>query len=309
MNELCPSLLWIHKFTLLWRHNGCDGVSNHQPHDCLLNHLFRRRSKKHQSSASLAFLWGFHRSPVNSPHKRPVNQCADQRKHQSSASLAFVHWIPRTNGKQRGKCFHLMTSSCMGVFIYYFTAVAWKFGRRDVLLYMHLYVEFIFLLSFLMDLTCGNRNRDRDCFRNASISHMDHHMSSLNRFLRCSCKQNLNWIYAIYLVLFCTLFPIADTLFTPSCGQIHIFNDLHCFNGYIHVTFVLTNIRKEQNARHLTACRWWHKTHPFMDWEMLLHLHTRCFYSKANPINEPIRTWHGNSTSSWENVTKTMFVS
>ena len=42
----------------------------------------------------------------------------DQRKHQSSASLAFVwwihrdRWIPRTNGQLRGKCFHLMTSSC-----------------------------------------------------------------------------------------------------------------------------------------------------------------------------------------------------
>ena len=29
-----------------WRHNECDGVSNHQTHDCLLNCLFRRRSKK-----------------------------------------------------------------------------------------------------------------------------------------------------------------------------------------------------------------------------------------------------------------------
>ena len=29
-----------------WRHNGRDGVSNHQPHDCLLNRLFGRRSKK-----------------------------------------------------------------------------------------------------------------------------------------------------------------------------------------------------------------------------------------------------------------------
>ena len=42
---------------------------------------------------------------------------ADQRKHQSSASLAFVwgihrdRWIPRTNGQLCGKCFHLMTSS------------------------------------------------------------------------------------------------------------------------------------------------------------------------------------------------------
>ena len=32
--------------TLQWRHYGRDGVSNHQPHDCLLNRLFRRRSKK-----------------------------------------------------------------------------------------------------------------------------------------------------------------------------------------------------------------------------------------------------------------------
>ena len=32
--------------TLHWRHNGRDGVLNHQPHDCLLKCLFRRRSKK-----------------------------------------------------------------------------------------------------------------------------------------------------------------------------------------------------------------------------------------------------------------------
>ena len=32
--------------TLRWRNNGHDSVSNHQPHDCLLNRLFRRRSKK-----------------------------------------------------------------------------------------------------------------------------------------------------------------------------------------------------------------------------------------------------------------------
>ena len=43
---------------------------------------------------------------------------ADQRKHQSSTSLAFVSgihrdlWIPHTKGQLRGKCFHLMTSSC-----------------------------------------------------------------------------------------------------------------------------------------------------------------------------------------------------
>ena len=33
-------------FSLQWRHNGCDSISNHQPYDCLLNRLFRRRSMK-----------------------------------------------------------------------------------------------------------------------------------------------------------------------------------------------------------------------------------------------------------------------
>ena len=34
------------QYPLQWRHNGCNGVSNHQPHDCLLNRLFRHRLQK-----------------------------------------------------------------------------------------------------------------------------------------------------------------------------------------------------------------------------------------------------------------------
>ena len=33
-------------YSFQWRHNGRDSVWNHQPHDSLLNRLFRRRSKK-----------------------------------------------------------------------------------------------------------------------------------------------------------------------------------------------------------------------------------------------------------------------
>ena len=80
---------------LLWRHNGHDGVSNHQPQDCLLNRSFRRRLKKASKlcvtglcvgnspvtmmtssdrniSALLVICAGIHRSPVNSPHKGQV---------------------------------------------------------------------------------------------------------------------------------------------------------------------------------------------------------------------------------------------
>ena len=45
--QLSPDpLCCIHPFPLHWRHNGPHGVSNHQPHHCLLNRLFRRRYKK-----------------------------------------------------------------------------------------------------------------------------------------------------------------------------------------------------------------------------------------------------------------------
>ena len=53
-----------------------------------------------------------------------VYSCADQRKHLSPTSPAFVRgihrdrWIPRTNGQLRGKCFHLMTSSCLTHFFF-----------------------------------------------------------------------------------------------------------------------------------------------------------------------------------------------
>ena len=40
-------LKWIASyFPFKWRHNRRDGVLNYQPHHCLLNRLFRRRSKK-----------------------------------------------------------------------------------------------------------------------------------------------------------------------------------------------------------------------------------------------------------------------
>ena len=36
----------LRRSPLLWRHDGHDGVSNYQPHGCLLNRLFGRRSNK-----------------------------------------------------------------------------------------------------------------------------------------------------------------------------------------------------------------------------------------------------------------------
>ena len=69
---------------LQWRHNGRDGVSNHQLHHCLLNCLFGRRSKKISKLRITGLCAGNSPGPGNSPHK-----CTITRK-----------W------------FHLMTSPC-----------------------------------------------------------------------------------------------------------------------------------------------------------------------------------------------------
>ena len=64
---ICP-------WPLHWRHNDHDGVSNHQPHGCLLNRLFRRRSKITSKLCVTGFCVGNSPGPVNSPHKGPVTR-------------------------------------------------------------------------------------------------------------------------------------------------------------------------------------------------------------------------------------------
>ena len=85
---LCRGLRWGISITLTsqwarWRLKS--------PASRLFTQLFIQVQikKKHQSSASLAFMWRIHRGPVNSPHKRPVTR----------------------------KMFHLMTSSWEAIWL------------------------------------------------------------------------------------------------------------------------------------------------------------------------------------------------
>ena len=66
----CPQFC----FLLQWRHNACHGVPNHRYLNCLLTRLFRPRLNKHLSSASLVFVRGNHRWPVQSRRKGPVTR-------------------------------------------------------------------------------------------------------------------------------------------------------------------------------------------------------------------------------------------
>ena len=73
-------LVMIVPWSLRWRHNGHDSVTNHQPHHCLLNRLLGCRSKKTSKLRVNGLCAG------NSP----------------------------VRGQWRGKCFHLTTSSWIG---------------------------------------------------------------------------------------------------------------------------------------------------------------------------------------------------
>ena len=59
---------------LKWRHNGHDGVSNHQPPIVYLTVYSSADQGKHQNCASLAFVRGIHQWPVNSSYKWSVTQ-------------------------------------------------------------------------------------------------------------------------------------------------------------------------------------------------------------------------------------------
>ena len=72
-NENALGEVWTWQ-TLHWRHNDHEGVSNHQPHGCLLNRLFRRRSKKTSKLRVTGLCVGNSPGPVNSPHKGPVTR-------------------------------------------------------------------------------------------------------------------------------------------------------------------------------------------------------------------------------------------
>ena len=61
-------------YTLQWCHNGLDSISNHQPHDCLLKRLFRRRSKKTSKLRDTGLCVENSPETGEFPHKGPVTR-------------------------------------------------------------------------------------------------------------------------------------------------------------------------------------------------------------------------------------------
>ena len=94
----CDKYIWIPRtcnfreisISLLWCHNGCDGVSNHQLHDCLLNRLFRCKSKKTSKLRVTGLCAG--NSPVTGEFPAQMN---------SNAKSVSIWW------RHHAKCFDM----------------------------------------------------------------------------------------------------------------------------------------------------------------------------------------------------------
>ena len=65
-------LKWVKSISLQWRHYECDGISNCQRLDFLLNSLFRRKSKKTSKLGVTGLCEGNSLWLVNYAHKGPV---------------------------------------------------------------------------------------------------------------------------------------------------------------------------------------------------------------------------------------------
>ena len=110
--------------SLHWRRNDHYGVSNNQPHGCLLNRLFRRRSKKTSKLRVTGLCVGNSPGLVNSPHRGPVMRKmfpfddVIMSKHFLSLKLWHFHNISNVNFTTEiyiymiPKLDHHLTSTC-----------------------------------------------------------------------------------------------------------------------------------------------------------------------------------------------------
>ena len=124
---------------LQWSHKEADGVSNYQPHDRILNRLFRRRSKKTSKLHVTGLCKG--NSPVTGefPAKRA-----------SKAENVSIWWRHHETAVE-GKCFH----DCQGMLWLLPCNFNWaemkywsksNYGRRKNLGWIQPYTRFIITL-------------------------------------------------------------------------------------------------------------------------------------------------------------------
>ena len=97
-------------FALQWRHNGCDSISNHQPHDCLLNRLFRCRSMKTSKLRVTGLCAGNSSGTGEFPAQMASNAEKVSIWWRHHGLLSYYTWIE--------DCMWLLSNWCFGITAY-----------------------------------------------------------------------------------------------------------------------------------------------------------------------------------------------
>ena len=179
--QMCPfihtqihvSVGLLHYSLLQWRHNDHDGVSNYQPHGCLLNLLFKCGSKKTSKLRVTGLCVGNSPGPVNSPHKGPVTR----------KMFPFDDVIMRQRTSRVSLCFRFSSIVELGLYENMVDNYAKMstFGECIILMERErgLYGNILYNVSVMITtpcLCCSNhhRHRHRRC-RRRRHRHLYHH--------------------------------------------------------------------------------------------------------------------------------------
>ena len=98
---------WYHP--LQWRHKGIDSVSNHQPRECLLNHLIRCRSKKTSKLRATGLCAG------NSPETSEFP--AQRASNAENVSIWWRHHYPPDAARNYSCCHSTRAKSHLSVWL------------------------------------------------------------------------------------------------------------------------------------------------------------------------------------------------
>ena len=173
---------------LHWRHNGCDGVSNRQPHEYLLKRLFSRRSKKTSKLRVTSLCAG------NSPLT-----CELSAQKASNAENASIWWrhhaeplltmAPGCHIASLGPSVlnHSSDTSSSKIISHMFTILLtnhwWRKWLKIMGIYMYMFSLNIYMLKVLISVY-------RFCYHPA-YSLSNHYMSQWWRYFKWACDQNL----------------------------------------------------------------------------------------------------------------------
>ena len=109
---------------LQWRHDGHDGVSNHEPHDCLLNRLFGRGSKKTSKLRITGLCMGISPGTGEFPAQMASNaeNVSIWWRHHDNERIALIQILPRGI---RIRLSHIVKAAVLPMRLSNFKAIWW----------------------------------------------------------------------------------------------------------------------------------------------------------------------------------------